>query len=200
MAFYLAFYDDAGNSTGTGGGETIALGLTSRSNAFDSSRIAKRFQLTIPPGASVTLKAVKFEIGEGQTLAHQDTSGNWILNEIPDYGEQLAKCQRQLLILNAKGLTYNIVGGGDCNNVEYVYIQVPLPVSMRTTPSIIATGEWRIRNSSTKVVTNILVFKMSENIVTLRVSAELLTVGAYYSLLNLSDTTARLELSAEITP
>lgn len=40
------------------------------------------------------LVAIKLELGSQQTLAHQDENGNWVLNEIPDYGEQLARCQR----------------------------------------------------------------------------------------------------------
>ena len=40
------------------------------------------------------LVAVKLELGDQQTLAHQDADGNWVLNEIPNYGEQLARCQR----------------------------------------------------------------------------------------------------------
>lgn len=43
---------------------------------------------------TVKLIAAKLELGDTQTLAHQDSSGNWVLNEIPDYGEQLARCQR----------------------------------------------------------------------------------------------------------
>ena len=37
--------------------------------------------------------AVKLELGSQQTLAHQE-NGAWVLNEIPDYGEQLRRCQR----------------------------------------------------------------------------------------------------------
>lgn len=40
-----------------------------------------------------TAVAVKLELGTQQTLAHQE-NGNWVLNEIPNYGEQLARCQR----------------------------------------------------------------------------------------------------------
>ena len=36
--------------------------------------------------------AVKLELGSEQTLAHQDANGNWVLNEIPDYEEQLYRC------------------------------------------------------------------------------------------------------------
>ena len=43
---------------------------------------------------SFDLKAAKLELGTQQTLAHQDADGVWQLNEIPDYGEQLARCQR----------------------------------------------------------------------------------------------------------
>lgn len=36
--------------------------------------------------------AVKLELGDTQTLAHQDKDGNWILNEIPDYQEEYERC------------------------------------------------------------------------------------------------------------
>lgn len=42
-----------------------------------------------------TIKAVKLELGTQQTLAHQE-NGVWVLNEIPDFGEQLRRCQRYL--------------------------------------------------------------------------------------------------------
>lgn len=43
--------------------------------------------------SDLKIVAVKLELGATQTLAHWD-GGNWVLNEIPDYGEELAKCQR----------------------------------------------------------------------------------------------------------
>ena len=48
----------------------------------------------------VSIIAVKLELGSEQTLAHNEgTEANpvWVLNEIPDYGEELAKCQRYLV-------------------------------------------------------------------------------------------------------
>ena len=39
--------------------------------------------------------AAKFELGSGQTLAHNEgTESNpvWVLNEVPDYGEQMLRC------------------------------------------------------------------------------------------------------------
>lgn len=45
-------------------------------------------------GSQIKVRSIKLELGSQQTLAHQDADGNWALNEIPDYGEQLARCQR----------------------------------------------------------------------------------------------------------
>ena len=47
------------------------------------------------------VKAVKLELGSQQTLAHQDADGNWVLNEIPNYGEQLRRCQRYFQIYSS---------------------------------------------------------------------------------------------------
>lgn len=42
----------------------------------------------------VDIKAIKLELGDTQTLAHQDENGNWVLNEIPSYAEQYAICSQ----------------------------------------------------------------------------------------------------------
>lgn len=39
------------------------------------------------------IKAIKLELGEQQTLAHQE-NGAWVLNELPEYGGELLRCQR----------------------------------------------------------------------------------------------------------
>ncbi len=61
---------------------------------FESTDGELRAQMKVPSGGEMTVAAVKLELGSVQTLAHQDSSGKWVLNEIPDYGEELAKCQR----------------------------------------------------------------------------------------------------------
>ena len=48
-------------------------------------------------------KAVKLELGSQQTLAHQE-NGVWVLNEIPDYGERLARCQRYFQLYSSADL------------------------------------------------------------------------------------------------
>lgn len=41
-----------------------------------------------------SIVAVKLELGAHQTLAHQDSSGVWLLNAVPNFGEELARCRR----------------------------------------------------------------------------------------------------------
>lgn len=50
----------------------------------------RRFRLYF--NKNTPILAAKLELGDTQTLAHQDSSGNWILNEIPDFVEQLRRC------------------------------------------------------------------------------------------------------------
>lgn len=50
------------------------------------------FVVAFSGAGSCKLLAAKLEPGEGQTLAHQDGNGNWVLNEIPDYAVEYVKC------------------------------------------------------------------------------------------------------------
>ena len=59
---------------------------------LDNVRISANGQNVVEN--SIEIIAVKLEKGTQQTLAHQDADGNWVLNEIPNYGEQLGRCQR----------------------------------------------------------------------------------------------------------
>lgn len=51
------------------------------------------FIVGIPSGATLNVVAVKMELGSTQTLAHQK-NGTWVLNEIPNYSDELTKCRR----------------------------------------------------------------------------------------------------------
>lgn len=76
---------------------------------------------------AVGLVAIKLELGPQQTLAHQDANGNWVLNEIPEYGEQLRRCQRYY----CEGDAIAVYSGADSD----VWV-VPLRIEMRTAPSV----------------------------------------------------------------
>lgn len=45
----------------------------------------------IPAGCKIKIHAVKVELGGTQTLAHKE-NGAWVMNEIPDFGDQLRRC------------------------------------------------------------------------------------------------------------
>ena len=99
---------------------------------------------------TVNLFAAKLEIGADQTLAHQE-NGVWVLNEIPNFAEELAKCQRYAVAFGSD--TYGVIGCGYSSGSTTVRILVPLPVTMRAVPTFTmisgAIGKMTLRNSST---------------------------------------------------
>ena len=85
-----------------------------------------------------TFKAVKIELGDTQTLCHNEgttESPVWVLNEVPNYAEELAKCQRYLWVLpkyfsvRATNLTANLI--------NFVFVS---PTSMRSSQPTISNG------------------------------------------------------------
>lgn len=84
---------------------------------------------------SFSIKAVKLELGDTQTLAHKE-NGVWVLNEVPDYGEQLRRCQRHafspLYEAYATAVICNLFVSSVANGVAFG--EVTLPVSMRNKP------------------------------------------------------------------
>lgn len=82
--------------------------------------------------STATAVAVKLELGGTQTLAHKE-NGVWVLNEIPDFGEQLRRCQRYCRVYKAGTtlpcLAYPQMDGG-------WYASAGLPTNgMRTIPT-----------------------------------------------------------------
>lgn len=100
-----------------------------------------RSNATLTETGAITILAAKLELGNTQTLAHQDASGNWVLNEIPDYGEELAKCQRYFVRYGSDEHLCNvpaIVTAATGNNMPNFLIVTPVP--MRANPSLKMSG------------------------------------------------------------
>lgn len=74
--------------------------------------------------------ATKLELGDTQTLAHQENS-TWVLNEIPNYQHELAKCQRYFVKYGSLGC-YGTISSGS----RSYYIDVITPVPMARIPTI----------------------------------------------------------------
>lgn len=81
--------------------------------------------------------AAKLELGPTQTLAYQDEDGNWQLFETPDYGEELAKCQRYLQEWKFNNTYLTIPASGVTGTTtESVRVVLSLPVQLRTNPTV----------------------------------------------------------------
>lgn len=100
--------------------------------------VARPVQFFVGSGKSAVLKAVKLELGSYQTLAHNEgteENPNWVLNEIPDYGEELAKCQRYYIKFDRY-----IASGFLTNSGKEYNIPIYLPITMAGTPTVTMSG------------------------------------------------------------
>lgn len=80
--------------------------------------------------SGIAIVAMKLEIGSNQTLAHLEGT-NWVLNEIPDYGDELEKCQRYLFAVTTDAFFVGTTGSGHTNPTFFV----PTPISMVKNPT-----------------------------------------------------------------
>lgn len=70
------------------------------SMSFGSSNFVSYFNLILSPNTSIDIYAIKIEIGKGQTLV----DANLNLLDVPDYSEELLKCQRYYQIFATQSL------------------------------------------------------------------------------------------------
>lgn len=88
------------------GGDTTKIGealLLAKTELYPGDTLPENYSgpgtmvmIRMLPGYSATIVAVKLEVGSEQTLAHDEGSNgveNWKVNTIPDYTEELEKCQ-----------------------------------------------------------------------------------------------------------
>lgn len=83
-----------------------------------------------------TYLAIKLELGPTQTLAHRE-GDRWVMNEVPEYGGQLRRCQMDLFKIG-DAVRYCSLGNGVARDSQFVSITIPTPVTMRTMPVLIA--------------------------------------------------------------
>ena len=85
----------AGNRTDGDLAQTESKDASGILSVTFSAATANRFNFgfTGSTDNSAIIIAIKLELGDTQTLAHKE-NGVWVLNEIPDFGEQLRRCQR----------------------------------------------------------------------------------------------------------
>jgi hypothetical protein len=98
---------------------------------------------------NVKILAAKLELGSQQTLAHKEY-GEWVLNEIPKFGDQLAECQRYYYHVHySQYQTINMA----YENISYAFIMLPLPVAMRIDNPVLTQSKPIALGSSEKIMT-----------------------------------------------
>lgn len=94
----------------------------------------------LKPGAEITILAAKLELGPTQTLAHQDAAGNWVLNEVPEYGGQLRRCWRYYINSATFGVGEAAAQRSQIWPIKSTSVHycsgAQFPVAMRTTPAV----------------------------------------------------------------
>lgn len=98
--------------------------------------------------AGETILAAKLELGSTQTLAHRE-GDKWVLNEVPEYGGQLARCLRHDYIIGSNTDACPICVGTAYSSDSVIAV-VDLPEVMRTNPAVIISGAIQIRFSATQ--------------------------------------------------
>ena len=129
--------------------------------------------------------AAKVEIGSTQTLAHQE-NGTWVLNEIPNYQQELAKCQRYCFAINAsQNAEIGLAFAGSVSNLTF---DIQNPVDMPDTNfTITASSNSAVVVSQTSFSNGITSTGFSANNRTTRtssiqiqVTANSLTISSVY--------------------
>ncbi len=112
--------------------------ITFLSNAYQDSGMLPVYRLN----GTVKLIAAKLELGPTQTLAHKE-GDTWVLNEIPNYAEELAKCQRYQLVLTGEQILPARTWG---SNETKCNVTIATPVTMRSIPAITPSSMTDVMN------------------------------------------------------
>lgn len=141
---------------------------------FESN--SANFVFYLQENTSKTLLAAKLEFGPHQTLAYQNTTGTWVLNDAPpDRNLEQLKCMQYQLILPNNLAGYACVGIGTPYNSTSALIFIPTPVPLRKKPAVSfqsdvwvlsCFGKWGTLGSDTLRVTNIRMGYYSKNGIT----------------------------------
>ena len=114
----------------------------------------------VSSGASAVIQAAKLEYGSQQTLAHRE-NGQWVLNEIPDYNEQLERCNTSLVAKTDKYthklISYNVPNRNLLDNWYFIgtgsqdgYCKYPINQRGKATytgSTNICIDRWHLTNS-----------------------------------------------------
>nr|DAQ52667.1 MAG TPA: collagen triple helix repeat protein [Caudoviricetes sp.] len=140
--------DDLFFATGTLEGNLVAVCPGGR---FEAYRLDSRsvFRFVFTESGVYKVRAVGLEPGTQQTLAHKEY-GEWVQNEIPKFGDQLAECQRYYY--RAHYTQYQTINMA-YEDTSYAFIMLPLPVAMRIDNPVLTQSKPIALGSSEKIMT-----------------------------------------------
>lgn len=146
---YAVLYTSDGTNT-LGAAYIKTTGL--HSFTFDASVNVSTFQLQTYTGCTIEIVAAKLELGDTQTLTHQNADGSWRLNEIPNYGLQLEICRRYYQRLRTYGTYALPLAFGHMASTTAGRVALVLPTPLRAVPTMTATSvKFSVRSASTNV-------------------------------------------------
>lgn len=143
----------------------------------------------------IFVRAVGLEPGSQQTLAHKEY-GDWVMNEIPKFGDQLAECQRYYQRLKASS-GYMRFGISQPYTDTAAGVFIPLQGEMRTAPTMSSRGNFALFAGSALHGVNLSLDMASPYNVTLKATGTGLP-GTSSQLLANADTNAYIEFSADL--
>lgn len=156
------------------------------------SYAAGNVNFAISVKAGNTIRAVKLEVGSVSTLG-MDTA--------PNYQQELAKCQRYFVRHVSKGITPIALGFGI--NTGNIWVLFPLPVPMRTNPTLtysdINCWRYSASDSSGMVIPSaISAHSASQNILRVLISStNAITVGQTYIIYD-ANSSGYVDFSADL--
>lgn len=161
--------------------------------AQSDGRILFRYITTnLPADKNIAFIAWKVEVGSQQTLAHQDSSGNWVLNDAPpNPAEELLKCQRYFYRTIPDSNGYSLDGFGQATQENIVLTNFYFPTVMRDggNPSITLSygSKFALVNyanelwgNTTHNITNVTINQFHGNYVFLYLYSTNLIPGLHY--------------------
>lgn len=152
-----------------------------------------RAAIKLETGESASVVAMKLELGTEQTLAHQE-NGAWVLNEIPDYGEELRKCQRYFVRYSVSSAQK--IADAEIQTATSASCLIFLPVTMiQTTPTVQIGTAIIYQGASNKGNASLSSATLYGNILALGVTATGMTPGSVGRLILMS---SYLSVSCEL--
>lgn len=171
--------------SGSLGGKTIGF------YCGKNSSLGKQMGCSITTGTGVTVnfKAIKLELGTVSTLANDAP---------PNYAEELAKCQSRFFRLKLEG--NKCYGIGFAESATSVRLMIPVPSSMRKSPTITVSGTPRLKGNGQVLVPSAYATNNATNF-NASVCVTVTTTGAtQYAIYALStnDSSTYIDFSADL--